>query len=138
MAVSTNPLIAGTKRYIFPAIVSASVAFGALAVESHMTGVHAAAGLGAGTAAAPLDPGSIAPLTSLDTAMEALSSRVEPSVVNIAVTSTPSAEETRPGRLARWRPRRRRPGAARTPPGAAAVLWLRGRPGAGPHATAAT
>ncbi len=94
MAASTNPLIAGTKRYIFPAIVSASVAFGALAVENHMTGVHAAAGLGAGTAAAPLDPGSIAPLTSLDAAMEALSSRVEPSVVNIAVTSTPSAEET--------------------------------------------
>ncbi len=94
MPVSTNSLVNSTRRYIFPAVISASVALGALAIENHVTGVHAAPGLGAGTAAAPMDPSSIAPLTSLDTAMEALSARVQPSVVNIAVTSTPSAEQT--------------------------------------------
>lgn len=88
MSLSTNPLVAGTKRYVLPAVLSASVALGALAIENHVTGVHAAAAMGAGTAAAPIDPGSIAPLTALDTAMESLAARVEPSVVNIAVTST--------------------------------------------------
>ena len=97
MPLSTNPLVAGTKRYVLPAVLSASVALGALAVENHVTGVHAAAGMGAGTAAAPIDPSSIAPLTALDTAMESLAARVEPSVVNIAVTSTPSDEETAQG-----------------------------------------
>ncbi len=94
MPTKTNSLVAITRHYLLPAILSASVALGALALESRLAGVHAAPGLGAGTAAAPLDPASIAPLTSLDTAMEALSARVQPSVVNIAVTSAPSAEET--------------------------------------------
>jgi serine protease Do len=68
-------------------VVSTSVAFGALAVVNH-TGVHAA------SSTDPLSPQSVASLTSLDQAMEALSSHVEPSVVNIAVTSMPSAENT--------------------------------------------
>ncbi len=93
MSISTNKLVFGTKRYVLPAVLSATVALGALAVENHVTGVHAAAGMGAGTAANPMDAGSVAALTSLDQAMEALTARVEPSVVNIAVTSTPSAEE---------------------------------------------
>ena len=93
MALSTNPLVSGTRRYVLPAVLSATVALGALAVENHVTGVHAAAGTGAGTAANPMEAGSVAALTSLDSAMENLTARVEPSVVNIAVTSTPSAEE---------------------------------------------
>lgn len=93
MQVSTNALVATTRRYVLPAVFSASVALGALTIVNH-TGVHAAAGMGAGTAAAPLDDRSIAALTSLDSAMEALTARVQPSVVNIAVTSTPSAENT--------------------------------------------
>ena len=93
MALSTNPLVSGTRRYVLPAVLSATVALGALAVENHVTGVHAAAGTGTGTATNPMDAGSVAALTSLDTAMENLTARVEPSVVNIAVTSTPSAEE---------------------------------------------
>ncbi len=94
MSSSTNHLVTGAKRYVLPAVLSATVALGALAVENHVTGVHAAASMGAGTAANPMDAGSVAALTSLDTAMENLTARVEPSVVNIAVTSTPSAEET--------------------------------------------
>ena len=94
MPVTTNPLVAGTKRYLLPAVLSASVALGALAIENHLTGVHAAAGVMAGTAADPLDNSSVAALTALDQATEALAARVEPSVVNIAVTSTPGDEET--------------------------------------------
>ena len=94
MSVSTNSLVASTRRYLLPAALSASVALGAVAVQNHISGVHAAAGMGAGTAAAPMEASSIAPLIALDTAMEALSARVQPSVVNIAVTSTPSAENT--------------------------------------------
>ena len=94
MSASTKHLVSGAKRYVLPAVLSASVALGALAVESHVTGVHAAAGMGAGTAASPMEAGSVASLTSLDAAMENLTARVQPSVVNIAVTATPSAEET--------------------------------------------
>ncbi len=94
MSASTNHLVSGAKRYVLPAVLSATVALGALAVENHVTGVHAAASMGAGTAANPMDAGSVAALTSLDAATENLTARVEPSVVNIAVTSTPSAEET--------------------------------------------
>ena len=97
MPIRTNKLVLNTRRYLLPAIVSASVALGAVAVGNRIAGVHAAAGLGAGTAAAPLDPNSIAPLTSLDTAMEAISAHVQPSVVNIAVTSSPSEENTAQG-----------------------------------------
>ncbi len=98
MSASTNHLVSerlvsGAKRYVLPAVLSATVALGALAVENHVTGVHAAASMGAGTAANPMDASSVAALTSLDAAMENLTARVEPSVVNIAVTSTPSAEE---------------------------------------------
>ena len=94
MSVLTDPLIASAKRYILPAVVSASVALGALGIENHLTGVHAAASMAAGTAASPIDDHSVAALTSLDQAMESLAARVEPSVVNIAVTSMPSAEDT--------------------------------------------
>lgn len=94
MPLSTSSLVAASRRYLVPAALSASVALGAVAVQNHISSVHAAAGMGAGTAAAPLDASSIAPLTALDTAMEALSARVQPSVVNIAVTSSPSAENT--------------------------------------------
>ncbi len=94
MPYKTNHLVTGAKRYLAPALLSATVAIGAVAVQNRVTGVHAAAGLGAGTAANPLDTASVAALTSLDQATENLTARVQPSVVSIAVTSTPSAEET--------------------------------------------
>ncbi|MGI4829920.1 MAG: Do family serine endopeptidase [Janthinobacterium lividum] len=87
MSVPTKLLVVGTRRYVLPAVLSATVALGALAVTNH-TGVHAA-----GNSVAPLDNSSVAALTSLDQAMEALAARVTPAVVNIAVTSTPSAED---------------------------------------------
>ena len=48
---------------------------------------HAAA-----SAAAPLDNNSVAPLVSLDDAVEAVAARVTPAVVNVSVTSHASAE----------------------------------------------
>jgi serine protease Do len=54
-------------------------------------GVHAAsAGFGYGV---PLDDHSVSALTSLDQAMEAVASKVTPSIVNVAVTSRGSAED---------------------------------------------
>ncbi len=88
MSASTKSLVFRAKRYVAPAVFSAVVAVGATAVMNH-PGVHASA-----VTASPLDDRSVAALTSLDQAMEALAGRVSPAVVNIAVTSTPSAEET--------------------------------------------
>ena len=89
MFKTTKLLVTGPGRYVAPVVLSAAVAVGAVALINH-TGVHAAAGNGA----APLDENSVSALTSLDSAMEAVAARVTPAVVNIAVTSTPSAEET--------------------------------------------
>ena len=88
MSKSTKSLVTGAGRYVAPVALSAALAVGAVALVNH-TGVHAAAGNGA----APLDENSVSALTSLDSAMEAVAARVTPAVVNIAVTSTPSAEE---------------------------------------------
>jgi serine protease Do len=49
---------------------------------------HAAIG-----AAAPLDESAVSPLTALDNAIEAVAARVTPAVVNVAVTSRPSAND---------------------------------------------
>ena len=87
MSLKTNPLVAGARKYVVPAVISTSIALGTLAILSH-SGVHAAA-----ISASPLDDQSVAALTALDHAMESLAARVTPAVVNIAVTSTPSAEE---------------------------------------------
>jgi serine protease Do len=56
------------------------------------------AGHGRVHAAGAMDDNSIAPLTSLDQAMEAVASRVTPAVVNVAVTSRGSDEEMASGR----------------------------------------
>ncbi len=89
MSLSTNSLVNVAKRYVAPALLSTMVAVGTVAVIDH-TGVHAAST----ATVAPLSDNSVAPLVSLDQAVEALVSHVQPSVVNIAVTSTPSAEQT--------------------------------------------
>ncbi len=87
MALATKSLVTRMTRYAVPAVLSAAAAVGAVAFVNH-DNVHASA-----VTAAPLDDGSVAALTSLDQAMETLAARVNPAVVNIAVTSTPSAEE---------------------------------------------
>jgi serine protease Do len=67
--------------------VAGTVALGTVAIVNH-TGVHAATAYGT-----PIDPSSVTALTALDQAVETVASRVTPSVVNIAVTSTPNAAE---------------------------------------------
>jgi serine protease Do len=90
MSLSTNLLVVSAKKYLAPAAISAALALGAVAFVNH-TGVHAATGA---PPVAPLSSSTVAPLISLDQAVEALVQHVEPTVVSIAVTSTPSAEET--------------------------------------------
>src|ERR1700733_5090370 len=87
MSVSTNELVAGAKKLAAPAAVAGAFALGAALFVGH-GGVHAAANPG------PLDDHSVSALTSLDEAMESVASRVTPAVVNVAVTSRSSAEET--------------------------------------------
>jgi serine protease Do len=87
MSIATKSLVARAGRYVVPAVLSAAVAVGAVAVVNH-NAVHASA-----VTASPLDDHSVASLTAMDSAMEAVAARVTPAVVNIAVTSTPSMDE---------------------------------------------
>ena len=88
MSVSTNSVVDKRELYIVPSGVASVVALGAV-LAFNANGVHAAA-----ASASALDDHNVSALTSLDQAMESVASRVTPAVVNIAVTSTPSAEET--------------------------------------------
>src|SRR6185312_9514114 len=87
MSLSTKSLVTRSGRYLGPAALSAAIAVGAVALVNH-NGVHASA-----VTASPLDDRSVAALTAMDDAMEAVAARVTPAVVNIAVTSTPSMDE---------------------------------------------
>ena len=82
MSQVTNHLVAHAKKLTAAAAVVRSFALAAVIFAGHGS-VHAAT---------PLDENSIAPLTSLDRAMEAVASRVTPAVVNVAVTSRGSGE----------------------------------------------
>jgi serine protease Do len=88
MWAATGKSGSNLQKYFGGVALAGVVALGGYAVATR-TGVHAAA-----VTAAPLDDRSVAALTSLDQAMEALTARVSPAVVNIAVTATPSAEDT--------------------------------------------
>ena len=88
MSQSTNHLVAATKKLRVPAAVAGAFALGAALFVGH-GGVHAAAI----NSSAPLDDNSVSALTSLDHAMEAVASKVTPSVVNVAVTARPSGDE---------------------------------------------
>jgi serine protease Do len=87
MSLSTKSLVTKAGRFLVPAALSAAVAIGAVALVNH-NGVHASA-----VTASSLDDHSVAALTAMDGAMEAVAARVTPAVVNIAVTSTPSMDE---------------------------------------------
>jgi serine protease Do len=63
-------------------------------VGSFALGAVFFAGLDSAHAATPLDDNSIAPLTALDHAMEAVAARVTPAVVNVAVTSRSSSQSS--------------------------------------------
>ena len=93
MSVATNQLVNEVKKMARkPLSVGAGVLLtGALAVSLvfHESSVRAA-----GVNATPIDDSSVAALTALDRAMEAVAAHVEPAVVNVQVTSKGSEEET--------------------------------------------
>ncbi len=80
MSSATNQLVATTKKLAVPAAIAGAFVLGAAFFAGHGR-VHAAA------AAMPMDENSVSALTSLDEAMEAVTSKVTPAVVNVAVTS---------------------------------------------------
>src|SRR5262245_41365921 len=88
MKATTNELVAKGRKFAAPAAVAGAFVLGAAVFVGH-GGVKAAMG----TAAEPIDDGSISSLTSLDKAMEEVASRVTPAVVNISVTAKKQAEE---------------------------------------------
>jgi serine protease Do len=87
MFVSTNELVEKAKKFGAPAAVAGAFVLGAALFVGH-GGVHAAANPG------PLDDRSVSALTSLDQAMESVAARVTPAVVNIAVTSRTTDQDT--------------------------------------------
>jgi serine protease Do len=93
MSESTNQLVVKAKKLAVPAAVIGAFALGA-ALFVGRGGVHAA-----GEAPPPLTDQSVSALTSLDQAMEAVAARVTPAVVNIAVTSRSTEQETSENQL---------------------------------------
>lgn len=80
MSQTTKELVATiAKRAAAPAAVVGAFALGAAIFVGHGN-VHAAAAM-------PMDDSSVSALTALDHAMEAVTARVTPAVVNVAVTS---------------------------------------------------
>ena len=92
MPQSTNQLIAIAKRMSAPAAVVGAFALGAVLFVGHSS-VHAA------STPSTLDDNSVAALTSLDHAMEAIAARVTPAVVNVAVTSRGSGDTETGGQI---------------------------------------
>jgi len=88
MPLSTNKLVNKLGRAAIPAGAIATLALGGSLFFLH-NGVHAAMI----SSPAPLSDQSVAPLISLDDAVEAVAARVSPAVVNVAVTSKGSSEE---------------------------------------------
>ena len=91
MSGLTNQLVEGVKKMRKPLSLSAGVVLtSALAVSIlfHENAGHAA------DPVPPLNDNSVAALTALDHAVEAVAAHVEPAVVNVQVTSKGSDEET--------------------------------------------
>ena len=88
MAVSTNSLVVKVKQYGAPIVLSAAIVGGATLFLNH-NGVHAAS-----FTATPLDDTSVSSLVALDNAVEQVAARVTPAVVNIAVTSKSTGDDT--------------------------------------------
>jgi len=92
MPATTNKLVsAATKHIVLPATILGAFTLGGVFFAGHGS-VHAAS-LGF-AATAPLDDNSVSALTALDRAMEAVTARVTPSIVNVEVTSRATPEET--------------------------------------------
>ncbi|MGA2218923.1 MAG: trypsin-like peptidase domain-containing protein, partial [Terracidiphilus sp.] len=84
MFQTTNQLVVMAKRFAAPAAIVGAFGLGAALFVGH----------GNVRAASAMDDQSVEALTALDHAMEAVTSRVTPAVVNVAVTSKPQAETT--------------------------------------------
>lgn len=91
MPQTTNHLVATTKKLAVPAVIVGAFALGAAFFVGHGRVSAASANTPA------LDDNSISALTSLDHAMEAVASKVTPSVVNVAVTAHAEGDETAQG-----------------------------------------
>jgi serine protease Do len=89
MPSTTNQLVAIVRKIAFSAAVAGAFLLGA-ALFTGRGSIHAASSM---------DDHSVSALTSLDQAMEAVAARVTPAVVNVAVTSRGSAEETGSGMM---------------------------------------
>jgi len=87
MSVGTNKLVGKAGRFGAPAGAAVALVLAATFFFHH-NGVHAAMI----SSPAPLDNDSVSALVSLDSAVEAVASRVSPAVVNIQVTSRGSSE----------------------------------------------
>src|ERR1700677_589751 len=87
MSEVTNELVGKGKRLGLGAGALLTAAL-AVSVFCHEGSVRAA------TTASPLDDNSVAALTALDNAVESVATRVSPAVVNVAVTSKGSEEQT--------------------------------------------
>lgn len=87
MPTSTNSLVERMKKLAVPAGIVSTLLF-ASAFLLDYNRAHAAA-----AAAGPLDESSVSALVSLDNAVEAVSARVTPAVVNVAVTSRVSPDD---------------------------------------------
>jgi serine protease Do len=85
MLASTSKLVAVATKAALPASVASAFVLGAALFAGHGA-VHAAM-ITDGT---PLDANSVSALTALDHAMEAVTSKVTPSIVNIEVTAKAS------------------------------------------------
>jgi len=83
MSQSTNQIVATVKHFGAAAAFVGVFALGGIVFAGNHS-AHAAT--------TKMDDSSIAPLTALDNAMEAVASRVTPAVVNVAVTSKGSSE----------------------------------------------
>ena len=93
MSQATNQLVNEVKKMARKplSLGAGAVLTAALAVSLVF---HESAGHAASVNASPIDDNSVAALTALDHAMEAVAAHVQPAVVNVQVTSKGSEEET--------------------------------------------
>jgi serine protease Do len=87
MSIETNKLVGKVGRFAAPTGAALALVLGAT-IFFHHNGVHAAMI----SSPAPIDDNSVSALVSLDSAVEAVASRVSPAVVNIQVTSRGSSD----------------------------------------------
>ena len=88
MFCKTNKLVGKAGRIAVPAGAAVALVLAAT-MFFHHDGVHAAMI----SSPSPLDDNSVSSLVALDNAVEAVAARVEPAVVNVAVTSHGSSEQ---------------------------------------------